>query len=34
MVLFFKSALEDINQYQEIFEDKLESEEIFDLLTP
>lgn len=32
--LSFKSDLEDIKQYQEIFEDKLESEEIFDLLTP
>lgn len=32
--LSFKSDLEDIRQYQEIFKDKLESEEIFDLLTP
>lgn len=31
--LSFKSDLEDISQYQEIFEDKLESEEIFELLT-
>ncbi len=32
--LSFKSDLEDISQYQELFEDKLEREEIFELLTP
>lgn len=32
--LSFKSDLEDISQYQKIFRDKIESEEIFDILTP